>query len=238
MHSFFQLLKKNGSILIIGLLIGLVGGFKLANAKFRSAQVAELDAQAVKAAANLGKAPAGQAGAAGMASQGGQNPNQVTDVLAKARANPNDFEAQIEAADQFLQIQRPEGALEFLERASKLKPNEPRAMTALSTSYLMLGKIAEAQEWARKALAQKPDDIGAKLLLALSLIEARQDLNEAEKLLTELEKVRPGDQMLVNARQSLNEVRSGSKPAAAGAPASTTLEHDPAKTNAKPGGAR
>src|SRR5262245_18538877 len=142
MRSFLELLKKNGSIALIGLLIGLFGGFKLANAKYRGEQGAVLNAQASRAAANLGSPNSGGSGMG----------NQVSAMIERARANPKDMEAQLEAADQFLQIQRPQGALEYLEQATKINGEDPRVLTALSTAHLMLGNYGEATTWARRAL--------------------------------------------------------------------------------------
>ncbi|MBI1761982.1 MAG: hypothetical protein HYR56_11160, partial [Acidobacteria bacterium] len=202
MRSFLELLKKNGSILLIGLLIGLVCGFKFANAKQRNAQSAALNEQAAKAAANLGTAPASAPDQAQMPTQ-----NQVNAVIERAHANPNDYEAQLDAADQYLQIRRAEGAQPFLQQALKLKPDDPRAMTAFSTSYLFTGKYTDAALWARKAMAKNPDDLGTKLLLVLSLIEARQSLAEADQLLSQIEKAKPGDKMLAETRASLDAAR-------------------------------
>jgi tetratricopeptide (TPR) repeat protein len=237
MRSFLELLKKNGSILLIGLLLGLVFGFKLANSKFRGAQLAAIEAQAAKAAANLGNAPRGaEQGHAQMPSE-----SQVNSVIERARANPNDYEAQLDAADQYLQIQRAEGAQPFLQQALKLKPEDPRAMNALSTSYLFTGKYNDAALWARRALAKKPDDLGTKLLLVLSLVESRQNLNEADQLLRQIEQAKPGDKMLADARASLEEARKGGGKASD--PAKTTLDHGsaperPPSATPKSGGQR
>lgn len=232
MHSFFELLKKNGSIALIGLLIGLFGGFKLANAKYRGEQGAALTAQATRAAANLGTSQSTNTGGSSAATQ-----SQVSAMLERAHANPNDLDAQIEAADQFLQIQRPQGALEFLQQANKLSPADPRVTSALSTAHLMLGNFGEAALWARRSLSQKPDDLGAKLLLTFALIESKQNLDEAEQLLTQIEKVRPGDQILADARASLNAARAGSG-ATGNSPARSTLDHGPAEPKPNSGGAR
>lgn len=224
MRSFLELLKKNGSILLIGLLIGLVCGFRLANAKYRGAQHAAIEAQAAKAAANLGNAPNASDGEQGHAQMPSQN--QVNAVIERARANPNDYDAQLDAADQYLQIQRADGAEPFLLQALKLKPEDPRAMTALSTSYLFTGKFTDAALWARKALAKNPDDLGTKLLLVLSLIETRQNLNEADQLLRQIEQQKPGDKILADARTSLEAARSGGGKASDAA--KTNLDHGPA----------
>jgi tetratricopeptide (TPR) repeat protein len=232
MNSFFKLLKTNGSILLIGLLIGLVGGFKFANSNYRKAQIAAVNAQAAKAAANLGTAQAGGSDA----HSAGQAQNQVNELIERARANPNDYDAQLDAADQYLQIQRPQSALEFLQKALKLKPTDPRAMSAQSTAYLLLGNFPESAQWARKALGQKPDDLGAKLLLVLALTESRQNLGEAEQLLNQLDKVRPGDKVLADARESLKAAQGAG--AGNANPTKSTLDHGPAAPKPEAGGRR
>jgi Flp pilus assembly protein TadD len=227
MRSFFELLKKNGSIALIGLLIGLFGGFKLANAKYRGQQEIALKAEVSRAAANLGNANGGS-----------DMNNQVSAMLERARANPNDVEAQLDAADQFLQIRRPEGALQFLQQANKLNPEDPRVLTALSTAHLLMNNFSEAALWARRALNKKPDDVGAKLVLTFALIELRQDLDEAERLLAQIEALKPGDKILADARASLNAARASGTPAQP----SKMLQHGPDEPKVEPkpksGGAR
>ncbi len=226
MRKFFELLKTKGSLALIGLLIGLFCGFRVANARFRAAQ--ELLSAAAVPTANQ---TAGGPNASGDANAVQQQTSQLLDA---AKASPNDFEAQMAAADQFLQIRRAEGALPYLTQANKLKPEDPRPMSALATSYLLTGKYPEAIQWSRAALKRKPEDLGSKVVLMFSLIESRQQLNEAEKLLAEIEKIKPNDDILNDARRALAEAKAGSAPAAApatNAPPSgnkSTLDHGPA----------
>ena len=223
MRKFFELLQTKGSLALIGLLIGLFCGFRVANARFRAAQ--ELLKNTVVNAASPN-------------ASGDSNAvqQQTSQLLEAAKNNPNDFEAQMTAADQFMQIQRPEGALPFLTQANKLKPEDSRPMAALATASLLTGKTQVAIQWARAALKRKPEDLGSKVILMFSLIESRQQLGEAEKLLTEIEKLRPNDDMLNRARQALADAKAGGGAAAALAPVTdapasgnkSTLDHGPA----------
>ena len=228
MRKFFELLQTKGSLALIGLLIGLFCGFRVANARYRTQQLA---AQALPGALTA-TAPARDAGAANATQQ------QTSAILDKAKANPQDFEAQMAAADQFLQIKRPDGALAFLTQANQLKPADSRPMSALATAYLLSGKYPEAIQWSRAAMKRKPADLGNKVLLMFALIEARQQLGEAEQLLTQIEKVRPNDEIIADARRALGEAKAGGAPMVAapanepgGAPPSakkSTLDHGPA----------
>jgi tetratricopeptide (TPR) repeat protein len=211
MRKFFELLQTKGSLALIGLLIGLFCGFRVANDRFRATQE-KLNANAATTATAIN----GAGGANAMQ-------QQTSQILEAARAKPNDFDAQMSAADQFLQIRRADGALPFLNQANKLKPEDSRPMAGLATAYLLTNKFTEAAQWARAALKRKPEDLGSKVILMFALIEARIELGEAERLLNEIEKVRPNDEILGDARRALLEARAGGAPAAVGN--KSTLDH-------------
>jgi tetratricopeptide (TPR) repeat protein len=217
MRKFFELLQTKGSLALIGLLIGLFCGFSVANGRFRVAQE-KLAAAAVVTTS-------------GRANDGNAMQQQTSQILAAAQAKPDDFEAQMEAADQFLQIRRAEGALPFLMQANKLKPEDPRPMAALATAHLLSGKYQDAVQWARASLKRKPADLGSKVVLMFALIESRQQLAEAEQILNEVEKLRPNDEILGDARRALAEAKTGGPSIAPAAPATgnrSTLDHGPA----------
>ncbi|NOT63207.1 MAG: hypothetical protein HOP19_23610 [Acidobacteria bacterium] len=216
MKKFFELLQTKGSLALIGLLIGLFCGFRVANGRFRVAQETLKLSVAATTTNASGESNAVQ--------------QQTSQILEAAKSKPDDFEAQMAAADQFLQIRRADGALPFLTQANKLKPEDSRPMAGLATAYLLTNKFTEAAQWARASLKRKPEDLGSKVILMFALIEARQQLGEAEKLLNEIEKLRPSDEILGDARRALMEAKTGGAPAAA--PATTgnksTLDHGPA----------
>src|SRR5262245_33430423 len=100
--SKYAFLRSNASLVIVGLIVGLVGGFKFANVQYRKQQSASLNRDIAQA------------------TNGMSNPQaEVTAIIDRAKANPNDAEAQIDAAAQFLQIERPQEAMPFLEQARR-----------------------------------------------------------------------------------------------------------------------
>src|SRR5689334_17261880 len=107
----YSFLRSNVSLVLIGLLLGLVVGFKAANSQYRRQQSESLNRAVARAAS-------------------GMNANDVqanvSAIMEKAKANPNDAEAQVDAAIQFIQIERPQEALPFLEQARKIRPNDSR----------------------------------------------------------------------------------------------------------------
>lgn len=79
-------------------------------------------------------------------------------VIEKARKEPSNLEAQMKAADLFKQIGRDEGALEFYERALKVKPNDFNLLTALGNINFDLKRYTESEKWYRSALKVNSKD--------------------------------------------------------------------------------
>jgi tetratricopeptide (TPR) repeat protein len=52
----------------------------------------------------------------------------------------------------FVQVQRPDGALEFLLKAQKVKPDDAETMAEIAEAYYLSQKFDEAISWARRAL--------------------------------------------------------------------------------------
>ena len=83
----------------------------------------------------------------------GGPPPQIMEMITKARNEPENFEAQMQAAALYKQINgiqpRPdfvEKEIEFLNRALKLKPNDESVMVNLTNVLLEKGDKAEAQK--------------------------------------------------------------------------------------------
>lgn len=204
-------MKRNISFCLLGIIVGLAIGFKIANTTYRAEVAAGRNAAAVAAAGSAA---------------------QANEVIERARRNPQDFEAQHAAAEQFLQIQRPDGAIEFLTRAQQLQPNNPETLGELGEAYYLMQRYDEAIRWTRRALEISPDYPLATFYLMASYVETKQNLDEAERLLAKLESLRPGDRTLGEVRQVLQNSRAES-----GSPkGKTTLQHGPEEKS--PGGRR
>src|SRR5262245_23332226 len=122
--SKYAFLRSNASLIIIGSILGLIGGFKIANLQYHREQSVALN-QDIATATKQGNLQ--------------QNPQaDVRAVLEKAKANPNDADAQVEAAFQFIQIDRFQEALPFFEQAKKDDPSDQRANAGLGLVYFML----------------------------------------------------------------------------------------------------
>ena len=161
--------KDNILFGIVGLLVGLIVGFMFTNSINQSYGSGPSSAStAMRQNANL---PEGHPDLGGQ--QGGQNGGAIPEVQAaieKARSEPDNFDAQMKAAELFYQIQRFEGAIEFLTNANKLKPTDYGVMVQLANANFDSNKYEEAEKWYSTALAKKPDDVNVRTDLGLTFV--------------------------------------------------------------------
>lgn len=152
---------------IIGLLVGLFIGYAGTNYLNRSAAPPANNAGAAGNAASLPpNHPATSNDASGDAGSGMQG--EVASAIERARQEPNNFAAQMEAAGMYTQIGRSEGALEFYKRAVKIKPDDFELLVKLGDTHFDLQRYAEAESWYQRALRIKPDDATVRMDLGLS----------------------------------------------------------------------
>src|SRR5687767_12012120 len=107
--------RENILFAIIGILLGFIVGFMFASSM--SQKMASPQGAVASQGMPADHPPVGAGG-------GGQNApdpqavrEQVTASLEKARSEPNNFEAQVKAAELYYQIQRYDQAIEFLLKA-------------------------------------------------------------------------------------------------------------------------
>ncbi len=227
----FDFFKTRVAIVIIGLILGLFIGFKIANSQYRREKESVLSGAVAKAS-----------GGATSNTSSDQALNEARRAIDKAKNNPQDAEAQLDAADQFIQISRPEEALQFLEQANQVKPNDARTMAGFGMANFMMSKYDEAIKWSKKSIELEPNNPGASFLLIASYIRSNKNLDEAEKLINKLEAEGVDQTMLAKVREELNLARSGQSGRSEGASGSkTVLDHGPkdeapSRDSKKPGG--
>lgn len=221
----YAFLRTNVSLAIIGLVLGLAGGFKLANWQYRRLAGESLQRSVAQAAGQL---PAGGDAANLTPEQRNQMLNDVKAMIDKAKANPNDVEIQLDAADQFIQISRPDEAMEFLAQAEKANPNDSRVLHGLALVHSMKSQFPEAIKAAKRSLELKPDNSRLEMLLFTIYLESKTNLAEAEKLLSRVEasgNLTP--QIISRAREDLKAAQGGG----VGGGNKTTLDHGPKDPN-------
>lgn len=116
----------------------------------------------------------------GQAGAGGMQP-VVREAIQKAKDNPDDFDAQMRAAAMYYQIQMYDKALEFLERANKIKPDNYDSVLALANVTYDAGKYAEAVPLYERAIQMKPEDANVRTELGSTY----HSIGEEEKAVAE-----------------------------------------------------
>jgi len=190
--SKYAFLRSNAALIIIGLLLGLVSGFKIANSQYRREQGASLKRDIDQATIRMSNPQA-----------------EISAIIEKAKANPNDARAQIEAASQFIQIERPQEAIPFLEQARKTKPDDSHVSAGFGVVHFMMGEYDQAMDWLKRSHDQGADDPTVTALLIGSYIRTGKHLDEADRLIKELESRGVEADSLAQIRQELNAARTG-----------------------------
>jgi tetratricopeptide (TPR) repeat protein len=95
---------------------------------------------------------------------GGAQP-AMPEVQAKLKAaddNPQDYDAQMQAAEMFHRINNPEKTLYYLQRAYALQPNDFDTLLILANETFDAGKYADAQPLYQKAIEVRPDNLDVR----------------------------------------------------------------------------
>lgn len=161
--------KENFLFVIIGLLAGCIIGFMFANSVNQNAMKNFNPAMtSVPAVDPNAPIPPGHPDIG--SGNSGAMQEQVQAAIDKAKAEPENFEAQIKAAEVFYQIQRFDGAIEYLKQANKIKPDDYETIVNLGNTNFDSRNYAEAEKWYSSALAKKADDVNVRTDLGLTFL--------------------------------------------------------------------
>ncbi|QQS34373.1 MAG: tetratricopeptide repeat protein [Acidobacteriota bacterium] len=173
--------KENLMYGVIGLLVGSIIGFTFANNVNRS-YVGQVPAAANTAAP--GSDPTLPPGHPPLAPGGNSDTAmpQIAESIDKARNEPQNYEAQMTAADLYYQIQRFDDAAKFYEQAVKLRPKDAEPLIKLGNARFDGEQFAEAEKWYVKALEIDPKNLNVRTDLGLTFfLREPRDLDRAIK---------------------------------------------------------
>jgi tetratricopeptide (TPR) repeat protein len=197
--------RDNLLFAIIGILLGFIVGFMFAS------NILQREATIAPAAARTQGLPADHPTVAdGAAPSAGGMQADVQVALTKARSEPNNFEAQLKAAELYYQIQRYDDSIAYLIKANQLRPDDFETVAGLGMVNMDAGHYEAAETWYKAALAKKPDDVRildgyCNVLLQVGNAKA------AEEAIGKLAKIDPANQDLTAFRERLATLKSGGK---------------------------
>ena len=172
-------MQKNILYGIGGLVIGLLIGFLAANSINRSSSQAVIPNQPTVAPVQNPQVQ--NALVKDQPTRGGMLPD-ITEILDKAVKEPNDFDAQTKAGDVYLQIKGFDKAVEFYEKAHRVKPEDYETIVKIGNTYFDSRKFEQAEKWYQQALAKKPGDTNVRTDLGITFVErTNPDLDRAVK---------------------------------------------------------
>lgn len=116
----------------------------------------------------------------------------VVETLDQAKAQPDNFEAQMKAGEMYQKIQNNEKAAVYFDAAAILKPNEYEKLVRLGNAFFDTKQFEKAQTFYQQALEIKSDDVDVQTDFATTFIErAAPDFDRAISELDAALKLKP-----------------------------------------------
>jgi len=100
----------------------------------------------------------------------GQIQAVLADAAKRARANPQDFNAQMTAGGIAYKAHQYDDALEFFLKANQLKPDEVEPVIQLGNVNYDAGRLTAAEKWYTAALLKEPDNVNVRTDLGLTFL--------------------------------------------------------------------
>ncbi|HEY0544902.1 MAG TPA: tetratricopeptide repeat protein [Pyrinomonadaceae bacterium] len=171
--------KENILFSVIGLLLGCIVGFVFANTINQRGYEPGAQNSASKNPALPPDHP--PVSSNGVADQGAP-PAAVMEQIQQARNEPNNFDAQISAAQLYYQIGRFDEAIEFLLKANQLRPDDYATIVRLGDANFEAEHFEPAEKWYTAALTKTPDDADVRTDLGLTFfLRQPPDIERAVK---------------------------------------------------------
>ncbi|HEY0376370.1 MAG TPA: tetratricopeptide repeat protein [Pyrinomonadaceae bacterium] len=165
--------KENILFAIIGVLLGVIVGFMFATSLNRQGQVRPAAAapamESVPASAELPENHPPISADAGPETQAGDAGEDAA-LIESAAAAPDDFDAQMKAAEVHYRNRRFDEAIELLARANQLRPESRETVVALGNANFDSGRYEAAEKWYTAALVKDPKDINVRTDLGLTFL--------------------------------------------------------------------
>jgi tetratricopeptide (TPR) repeat protein len=114
------------------------------------------------------------------AADGQQSSAETDAAIKRAQENPNDFDAQMQAARAYYETQRYDESLRLLLHANELQPDSNEPVIALGDVNADAGNYKAAEKWYTAALVKHPDDANVRANLGrVFLISEQPDYDRA-----------------------------------------------------------
>jgi tetratricopeptide (TPR) repeat protein len=176
--------KDNILFSIIGVLLGVLAGYVFASTVNQQGYNAPRSAAGGVAPGRMGQdsdlPPGNQAQPSDAATEQGADSSAERSLIEKAALEPDNFDAQMQAAAIHYRNRRFSEAIQLLVRANQLQPDSYEALVALGNANFDANNFESAEKWYTAALVKKPNDINVRTDLGLTfLFREKQDVDRA-----------------------------------------------------------
>jgi tetratricopeptide (TPR) repeat protein len=189
---------------VVGLLLGYVIAFHL---------VVHINQTRPGAGDVLPEGHPALAGGSGAAARDEQQLKAAADAAARAAKDaPDNFDAQIKAAEAYMELGGFEDAAAFLARATALRPDDLNVRSELAVTYFMATPPQRDKAIAelRRNLESDPGHVPSLHNLTRMLLETKR-IDEAEVTLEKLEQAKPDYESLPQLRAEVESARRAAK---------------------------
>jgi tetratricopeptide (TPR) repeat protein len=155
--------KENMLYIIIGALLGFILGFGFANTTNQRGYAAQTTGGQAAQVAGL---PADHPPIEGVAA--GPNASTVEAAIKLASEQPENFDAQVKAAEIAYAAHRYNDAISLFQSANRLRPEQFDVFVGLGNTNFDAERFAEAEKWYTAALKQQPDNVNVRTDLGLT----------------------------------------------------------------------
>ena len=183
--------RENVLFGVVGLLLGYVVAFHLVVYVNQNQAAAAAGSQS--AAASAEGLPADHPPVGGV--EGGADRQQLSAAAERAageaRKAPEDFDAQMKAAEAYFRAGSYEDSIDFMTRANRLRPDDYETVVGLGQVYSAAERFEDAARWFTAALAKRPDDCEARSELAYTFYKRKP--SQPDRAITELRRCLQSD---------------------------------------------
>lgn len=175
--------KDNILYSIIGVLLGLLGGYVFASTVNQRGYM-ESAPVANASAGRMGQAPDVPPTDQSMPANEEAAPEADSDadraLIKQAEAEPSNFDLQMRAAAIHYRGRRLDEAIQFLTRANQLRPDDLQTIITLGNANFDANRFEIAEKWYAAALVKNPKDINVRTDLGLTfLFRPQQNVDRA-----------------------------------------------------------
>src|ERR1041384_805356 len=187
----FGLTRDNFLFAVIGIPLGFIVGFMLHGVMSqRDAERAAASTTQRQQQLPPDHPPIGTDGSSDASANSQQSMEQVQQTIGRARSNPKDFDAQVDAASLEYQIGQFDEAIKFLLTANQLKPENYDVLVSLGTANMDAEHWDAAEKWFKAAQTKNPKDVRVAASLAFISLQ-KGDVKAAERNIANFETLAP-----------------------------------------------